>query len=338
MSRNRVAVVGAGSWGTALADLVAGNGGSVTLWARDSAVAEQIRETGRNDRYLPGLDLDPAIETTTNLEEAVRDAAVVVSAIPSHAVRAVMTAASPTIERDAVVVSTSKGIENDSLKRMAEVLSEVLPAGPGARVAVLSGPSFAREVCAGLPTAVTVATESPDAAFIARETFSTTRFRVYTSRDVVGVELGGAVKNIVAIATGIADGIGFGDNARAALITRGLAEISRLGMVLGGDRLTFMGLAGLGDLVLTCTGDLSRNRSVGVRLGRGETLDEILSDMHMVAEGVRTTRSVRELAAKHEVEMPITEQVYEMLYDAKSPRVVLEELMARELKPEFERR
>jgi glycerol-3-phosphate dehydrogenase (NAD(P)+) len=219
---------------------------------------------------------------------------------------------------------------------MTEVLAEVL--GEDRRLAVLSGPSFAAEVSRGVPTAVTVASRNDAVAEAARDAFAAPHFRVYTSTDVVGVELGGAVKNVIAIATGIVDGLAYGDNARAALVTRGLAEISRLGTALGGERLTFMGLAGLGDLVLTCTGDLSRNRAVGLRLGRGESLEEILADMTMVAEGVRTTRSVRDLAARADVQMPITEEVHEILYHAKRPEVSVEQLMTREFKPEFERR
>nr|MBA3585079.1 NAD(P)-dependent glycerol-3-phosphate dehydrogenase [Gemmatimonadota bacterium] len=242
----------------------------------------------------------------------------------------------PHVSSGAVVVSASKGIEQGSLKRMTEVLADVLT--DPQRIVVLSGPSFAVEVSRGVPTAVTMAAEDPEAAGAALAAFANSRFRVYTSRDVVGVELGGAVKNVVAIATGIADGLEYGHNARAALITRGLAEIARLGTALGGERLTFMGLAGLGDLVLTCTGDLSRNRTLGLRLGRGERLEEILADMQMVAEGVLTARSVHDLSLRAGVEMPIAEQVHEMLVHAKSPRVVVEELMMREYKPEFERR
>jgi glycerol-3-phosphate dehydrogenase (NAD(P)+) len=334
--RRTIGVVGAGSWGTALSDLLARNGHDVRLWARDPELVAAIRDAGRNPRYLSHHELSSDIEPTNDLEHAVSGAELVVSAMPSHAVREVMTEAAPHIADQAIIVSTSKGIENETLKRMTEVLGEVL--GSAARVSVLSGPSFAEEVCRGYPTAVTLAADDPMVAETACEAFAGPRFRVYTSGDVIGVELGGAVKNIVAIATGIADGLEYGHNARAALITRGLAEISRLGMVLGGERLTFMGLAGLGDLVLTCTGELSRNRTVGVRLGRGETLEEILADMRMVAEGVRTTRSVHDLALRAEVQMPIANHVYEMLYEAKSPPVVVEELMARELKPEFERR
>ena len=328
------AVIGGGSWGTALSRLLAANGRDVRLWVRDPALAATI-ETGRqNSRYLPGARLDGRIRATADLGEALDEAALIVSALPSHVVRTVMAAAAMHVDSEAVVVSASKGIEEGSLKRMTEVLEEVL--GRAGGLAVLSGPSFAAEVARGVPTAVTVAAKDCPVAESVCEAFFAPRFRVYTSDDVVGVELGGSVKNVVAIATGIADGLDYGSNARAALITRGLAEISRLGTALGGQRLTFMGLAGLGDLVLTCTGDLSRNRTVGLRLGRGEQLEAILEDMKQVAEGVRSTRSVRDLAARNGIEMPIVEQVYEMLYHAKSPQVVVEELMTRESKPEFQ--
>lgn len=328
------AVVGGGSWGTALARLLAANGREVRLWVRDPVLARTIERRRENPRYLPGARLDDRIRATADLGGALAGVALVVSALPSHVVRTVMAEAAAHIGDGAVVVSASKGIEEGSLKRMTEVLEDVLGRVEG--LAVLSGPSFAAEVARGAPTAVTVAAHDPEVAESVRETFFAPRFRVYTSDDVVGVELGGSVKNVVAIATGIADGLEYGSNARAALITRGLAEISRLGTALGGQRLTFMGLAGLGDLVLTCTGDLSRNRTVGLRLGRGETLEAILADMDQVAEGVRSTRSVRDLAARNGIEMPIVEQVHEMLYHAKSPQVVVEELMTRESKPEFQ--
>ena len=330
------AVVGGGSWGTALARILAGKGHHVRLWVRDPDLARTIERRRENPRYLAGVRLDGPLRATADLADALADAALVVSALPSHVVRGVMAKAAPHVLEEAIVVSASKGIEEESLKRMTEVLGEVLGRGPGDRLAVLSGPSFAAEVCREAPTAVTVAAEDLGVADSVRTAFFTPRFRVYTSDDVVGVELGGAVKNVVAIATGIADGLEYGYNARAALITRGLAEISRLGTALGGQRLTFMGLAGLGDLVLTCTGELSRNRTVGFRLGRGESLETILGEMRQVAEGVRSTRSVRDLAARIDVEMPIVEQVYEMLYHAKSPQVVVEELMTRESKPEFQ--
>ncbi|HUP18918.1 MAG TPA: NAD(P)H-dependent glycerol-3-phosphate dehydrogenase [Gemmatimonadota bacterium] len=332
------AVVGAGSWGTALAGLLAANGHSVRLWARDPALADAMRTARRNPRYLTEIPLPEAVEPTSDLAGAVAGALLVVSVVPSHAVRETMAAAASHLAPEAVVVSASKGIENETLKRMTEVLADALPGIGTGRLAVLSGPSFAEEVARGMPTAVTVASAEEVTAERVREAFAAPRFRVYTSTDVIGVELGGAVKNVIAIATGIADGLGSGTSARAALITRGLAEISRLGMAMGGEQFTFMGLAGLGDLVLTCTGDLSRNRTVGLRLGRGETLEEILADLRMVAEGIRTTRSARELARRAGVEMPITEQVHGMLYDSKSAQVVVEELMTREYKPEFERR
>ncbi|MDX1622579.1 MAG: NAD(P)H-dependent glycerol-3-phosphate dehydrogenase [Gemmatimonadota bacterium] len=332
------AVVGAGSWGTALANLLASNGRDVRLWAHDPGLAEAMRADRKNEKYLPGVELADGVEPTADLAASVEEAPLVVSVSPSHVVREVMGSAAPHVAEGALVVSASKGIENETLQRMSEVLADVFHGRRGIRLAALSGPSFAVEVSRGVPTAVTVAAATPEVGKTSREAFATPRFRVYTSTDVVGVELGGAVKNVIAIATGIADGLEYGHNARAALITRGLAEISRLGMALGGERLTFMGLAGLGDLVLTCTGDLSRNRTVGLRLGRGETLEEILDDMEMVAEGVRTTRSVRDLARRAGVEMPITEQVHAILHDAKDPGVVVEELMTRDYKPEFERR
>ena len=328
------AVVGGGSWGTALARLLAAKGRDVRLWVREPDLAATIERRRENPRYLPGARLDGRIRATSDLGQAIAGAALIVSALPSHVVRSVMADAASHVDGESLVVSASKGIEEESLKRMTEVLEDVLGRGDG--LAVLSGPSFAAEVARGVPTAVTVAAHDPEVAEAVREAFFAPRFRVYTSDDVVGVELGGAVKNVVAIATGIADGLEYGANARAALITRGLAEISRLGTALGGQRLTFMGLAGLGDLVLTCTGDLSRNRTVGLRLGRGETLKAILDGMDQVAEGVRTTRSVRDLAARNGIEMPIVEQVHEMLYHAKSPQVVVEELMTRESKPEFQ--
>ena len=331
--RERAAVVGGGAWGTALARVLAGRGADVRLWVREPVLAAAIERTGENARYLPGVALE-GVAATTDLARALDGARLVVSAVPSHVVRAVMGAAAPHVDPEAIVVSASKGIEEGTLKRMTEVLAEIL--GGERRLAALSGPSFAAEVGRGAPTAVTLAARDAAVALAAREAFFAPRFRVYTSEDVVGVELGGAVKNVVAIATGIADGLEYGHNARAALITRGLAEISRLGSALGGQRLTFMGLAGLGDLVLTCTGDLSRNRTVGLRLARGEPLESILGGMGQVAEGVRSTRSVRDLAGRIEVEMPIVEQVYEMLYHAKSPQVVVEELMTRESKPEFQ--
>lgn len=335
---SRVGVIGGGSWGTALANLIAGNGHEVRFWIRDPVLARTVERERRNPIYLPGIRVSDQVEPGSDLEAAVAGSEVIVSAVPSHATREVMERAADSLDPEALVVSTSKGIENDTLARMTEVMAEVLPSGAEDRTAVLSGPSFAIEVARGYPTAVTAAAADLAVAEQARDVFANPRFRVYTSTDVIGVELGGAVKNIVAIAAGICDGLRYGHNARAALITRGIAEIARLGVALGGEPLTFMGLAGLGDLILTSTTDLSRNRTVGLRLGAGETLEEIQSDMRMVAEGVRTTRSVRDLARRHDVEMPITEEVHSMLYEAKDPRISVEDLMTREFKPEFERR
>lgn len=335
---SRVGIIGGGSWGTALANLLADNGQQVRLWVRDPALARTLQREQRNPIYLPGILVSDQIVSGSDLAAVVEDAEVLVSAVPSHATREVMERAVGSLDPEALVVSTSKGIENDTLARMTEVLAEVLPAGAADRVAVLSGPSFAIEVARGYPTAVTAAAADLVVAERTRDLFANPRFRVYTSTDVVGVELGGAVKNIVAIAAGICDGLRYGNNARAALITRGIAEIARLGVALGGEPMTFMGLAGLGDLILTSTTDLSRNRTVGLRLGAGESLEEIQADMRMVAEGVRTTRSVRDLARRHDVEMPITEEVHSMLYEGKDPRISVEDLMTREFKPEFERR
>jgi glycerol-3-phosphate dehydrogenase (NAD(P)+) len=335
---SRVGVIGGGSWGTALAKLLADNGHEVRLWVRDPALARTLARERRNPIYLPGIRIPDGVAPGSDLVAIVADSEVVVSAVPSHATRQVIERAAGSLRPEALVVSTSKGIENDTLARMTEVLAEILPAGAEERMAVLSGPSFAIEVAQGLPTAVTAAATELDIAEQTRDLFANPRFRVYTSTDVVGVELGGAVKNIVAIAAGICDGLCYGHNARAALITRGIAEIARLGVALGGEPMTFMGLSGLGDLILTSTTDLSRNRSVGLRVGAGETVEEIQADMRMVAEGVRTTRSVRDLARRHDVEMPITEEVHSMLYEGKDPRISVEDLMTREFKPEFERR
>lgn len=324
-----VAVVGAGSWGTAIAHLLASKGHEVRLWSFESPVVEEVRSFGENRSYLPGIPLDEGLRPTADLDEAIRGASVVVSVSPAQHVRGVMTAAARSLAPYAVVVSASKGIEIERGMRMDEVLADVLPGMGPERFAVLSGPSFAREVALGMPTAVVAASESEELAVRIQTLFQTERFRVYTNRDVVGVELGGAVKNVIALAAGVSAGLGFGHNTLAALITRGLAEISRLGEAQGASPATFAGLAGMGDLVLTCTGDLSRNRMVGIRLGQGEKLGAILEDMRMVAEGVRTAPAVRALARRHGVEMPIVEQVCALLEGACTAREALERLMMR---------
>lgn len=334
MSTERVAVVGAGAWGTALANLVARKGTDTVLWAYEPDVAESVTRERRNRRYFPEVELDARLRATTSLEEAVHGAGVVVSVSPSHVVRRVMSQAVPFLGPGVLVVSASKGIENETLQTMDEVLEDVLSGGAAAGCAFLSGPSFALEVGLEQPTAVTVASHSEEAARRAQDLFQTPRFRVYTSPDVRGVELGGSLKNVIAIAAGVVEGLGFGYNTRAALITRGLAEITRLGVSLGADPRTLAGLAGMGDLILTCTGHLSRNRTVGVELGRGRPLGEVLGGMQAVAEGVRTARSARDLARRTGIEMPLVEAVAGLLFDGLDPRSAVETLMLREPKPE----
>ena len=327
-------VIGAGSWGTALALQLARAGHSVSLWARNADHVEEIRQKGENARYLPGCALPESIIPTADLEHAVRAGdEMLVCAIPSHAVRDTLTRARPWVPQEAIVVSASKGIEEETARRMSEVMSEAT--GAGDRVAVLSGPSFAREVAEALPTALTAAAGDMDHAEFVQHYFASPMFRVYAVDDMVGVEIGGAVKNVIAIATGVSDGLGLGHNARAALITRGLTEISRLAARMGGDPLTVSGLSGMGDLVLTCTGSLSRNRAVGLRLGQGETLDEILGDMQQVAEGVRNTVAIADLAIDLGVELPITTHMRALLFENKTASEAMVDLMTRQLKPEF---
>ncbi len=330
-----VAVVGAGAWGTALADRLARNGAAVRLWVFEPELAKTLAETRENDLYLPGHRVHEGVQPSADLAAVVRDAGVVVSVSPSQVVRAVMGRAAAHLRPDALVVSASKGIENGTTRLMHEVLAEVLPQLAGGRIAALSGPSFAAEVVRGVPTAVSLACTDPQAAERLQRLFSGPTFRVYTLDDLPGVELGGALKNVVALAAGISDGLGFGHNSRAALITRGLAEISRLGVAMGAKPLTFLGLAGMGDLVLTCTGDLSRNRSVGLRLGRGERLSEILASMQAVAEGVKTCDAVVALAQRLDVDMPIAAEVWQVLQRDKDPRQAVEDLMARPARREF---
>jgi glycerol-3-phosphate dehydrogenase (NAD(P)+) len=330
-----IAVLGAGSWGTALAKLLSDNGHEVALWGHRPEHVEAIRAAGENQLYLPGFRLNDELSVTASIKEAVTGKPVVVMAVPSHGYRLVFSEVAPLLQESAVVVSAAKGIENETLLTMTGVMAEVL-AGRPARLAVLSGPSFAREVAQGLPTAVTVAATDKEATTLLQQLFRTEYFRVYGSTDLVGLELGGALKNIVAIAAGICDGLKYGTNTRAALITRGLAEIARLGVKMGANPLTFAGLAGLGDLVLTCTGDLSRNRQVGLKLGQGYSLQQILAEMRMVAEGVKTTRSAWDLARREGVEMPILEQIYQVLYEHKSCAAAVRDLLNRDQKEELE--
>lgn len=334
MSGETVAVLGAGSWGTALADCLARNGHRTVLWAWEPEVAAAVTAERRNEAYLPGVALDPSLRATHDMREAVTGAEIVVSVSPSHVVRDVMGGAAELLLPGALLVSASKGLELATGKRMSEVLEEAVGADAAAGSVVLSGPSFAAELARRLPTAVTLASRSEESAVRVQALFQNEHFRLYTQGDVIGTELGGSLKNVIAIAAGISDGLGLGNNARAALLTRSLAEIARLTERLGGDPATLAGLAGVGDLILTCTGDLSRNRSVGLELGAGRPLEEILGGMRSVAEGVRTTRAAVELAHAHGVEMPIASAVYSVLYEGTDPRQALAALMAREPKPE----
>jgi glycerol-3-phosphate dehydrogenase (NAD(P)+) len=308
---------------------------ATVLWGRNPTVVDGIEQEHENRAYLPGISLPTALRATTDLEGACRDAEVVVMAVPSHGFRAVLCSAAGLIAPDTPIVSLSKGLEPDTQCRMTEVVRDVLPDHRGDRVAVLTGPNLAREVALGQPAASVVACRDPELAVELQDLFMTDRFRVYTNPDVVGCEIAGALKNVIAIAAGISVGLGYGDNTHAGLVTRGLAELTRLGVALGGAPLTFAGLAGLGDLVATCGSEHSRNRSVGVQLGRGRSLDEILADTTMVAEGVRTTAAVLQLAAAANVEMPIATMVGAVLYDARQPADLVPELMLREAKAEL---
>lgn len=327
--RRRVAVLGAGSWGTALAAVLARNGHDTMLWAREREVAAAIRSARTNEAFLPGVELPGGLDATSSLAEALDRRDVIVSVVPAQFTAAVWAEAAGLAPDDAQIVSASKGIEVATLRRMDEVFEHALGMDVRQRFAVLSGPSFALEVAREQPTAVVAASENHELAAAVQSLFTNHDFRVYTHSDVIGVELGGALKNVMAVAAGVASGLGFEHNTRAALITRGLDEITRLGVALGARRETFAGLTGLGDLVLTCTGDLSRNRTVGMRLGRGESLDDILGEMRSVAEGVQTVRAVTRLARDHGVEMPIAEEVRAMLVDGRPPLEALTNLMTR---------
>lgn len=331
-----VSVIGAGSWGTTLAHLLASKGFKVNLWVFEQDLCEIIRRTGENSIYLPGHRLHENVRASSTLEEVAGAGRLIVMVVPSHVYRGVATRMLPHLRENAIVVNATKGIEADTLLTMSGIWKELLPKPNNVKLLCLSGPSFAREVMRGIPTAVTLAGPDLEITQQVQRVLSSARFRIYTSLDVTGVEVAGASKNVIALAAGACDGLSFGYNARAALITRGLAEISRLGVKMGAHPLTFSGLAGIGDLLLTCTGDLSRNRTVGMQLGKGRKLSEILAEMRQVAEGVITAKSIHSLARKMEVEMPICEQVYRVLYDDKDPLLVVRELMDRDLKHEME--
>jgi glycerol-3-phosphate dehydrogenase (NAD(P)+) len=329
-----IAIIGAGSWGTALASTLSKSGHSVRLWAYEEEVAADIKKNRENTLFLPGIKLPENITPTTNLSEAIDGARYVLTAIPSHVCRGLYEQMLPFLNREMIFVSATKGIETGSLMRMSEVIHSVLERRFVPRVTVLSGPSFAHEVARLDPTAIVVASSDRDMAQSVQEEFSSSTLRLYTSDDVIGVELGGALKNVIAIAAGVVEGLGLGHNPKAALITRGLAEMTRLACACGARSETLAGLAGMGDLVLTCTGDLSRNRRVGGELGRGRMLDGIIGSMRMVAEGVKTTDAAVALAEKHRVEMPITRQVQRIIQGLISPRAAIRELMERTLKTE----
>jgi glycerol-3-phosphate dehydrogenase (NAD(P)+) len=326
-----IAVLGAGSWGTTLANLLAGKGETVRLWAYEPEVVETINRRHENSLFLPGIPLAPSLRAYGDAQETVAGATIIVSAAPSHAVRSVVTGLKGGVKKGALVVSATKGIETDTLALMSEVFEECLPE---VRFAALSGPSFAIEVCQGQPTLVVAAAREQATARDAQRIFATPRFRVYSHDDVIGVELAGALKNVIAIAAGILEGLGMGHNPRAALITRGLAEITRLGVALGASPHTFAGLAGMGDLILTTTGSLSRNRALGVALAEGQTLEAYRAAHRSVAEGANTSKAGAALGKRMGVELPIIEKVCEVLFGGKSAREGVTELMARELKSE----
>lgn len=334
----KIAVIGAGSWGTALALLLAGKGYAVSLWGHNREHMTQLLADRENKKYLPGCAFPEKLQPVFQLQQVVESAGIIIMAVPSHAYRQVFVAMAPFLRQNCRLVSAVKGIENTTLMTMTQVMADILAekklAPKNIQLGVISGPSFAKEVAVKVPTAVTIGFADLVVAKEIQKVFVTDFFRVYASCDVIGLEISAALKNIIAIATGVCDGLGYGLNTRAALITRGLAEIQRLGTAMHAEAATFAGLSGLGDLLLTCTGDLSRNRTVGLKLGKGKKLDQINSEMNMVAEGIKTTQSAYHLARKMQIEMPILEQVYNILYQGKNCSEAVKDLLARELKVE----
>lgn len=330
-----IGVIGAGGWGTALAKLLCEKGDEVTLWCHGEATFREMEAKGENATYLPGVPLPRQLKITRSLKEMVPEKEVLVFAVPSHLVREVLQGAVAHMVPHATLVCGTKGIEEGSLLTMGEVLIDLFGEPKRRHLTFLSGPSFALEVARGLPAAITLAAYDDEVGSDVQKTLSTQNFRVYTSQDVIGVQMGGVVKNVIAIAAGISDGLALGDNARAALMTRGLAEMTRLAVRMGADPLTLSGLPGLGDLILTCAGELSRNRRVGLEIAKGRKVSDILAGMRMVAEGVRNTRSVRLLAQRLKVEMPIVEQMCQVLYKGKDPTGTVRDLMQRTLKREL---
>ncbi|SIT66519.1 NAD(P)H-dependent glycerol-3-phosphate dehydrogenase [Edaphobacillus lindanitolerans] len=332
----KVTVLGAGSWGTALATVLADNGHDCTIWARRPEQAEEINSRHTNERYLPGALLPENLKAEASLEQAVDGSDVIVVAVPTTGIRGVCRELNNILEKPVLFAHVSKGIEPDSLKRISEMMAEEIRENLRQGIVVLSGPSHAEEVILRHPTTVTAANEDPELAVRIQDLFMNRVFRVYTNDDVIGVEIGGALKNIIALAAGVSDGLGYGDNAKAALITRGLAEISRLGVAMGANPMTFSGLTGLGDLIVTCTSVHSRNWRAGNMLGKGMSLDEVLEQMGMVVEGVRTTKAARQLAESCSVPMPITQALYSVLFEGAEPRKAVDSLMGRLKKHEIE--
>ncbi|WP_409346591.1 NAD(P)H-dependent glycerol-3-phosphate dehydrogenase [Paenibacillus sp. MBLB4367] len=325
----KMCVLVAGSWGTALASVLADNNADVTLWTRNAAQAEEINTLHTNGRFLKGATLHPNIKATTDMEDALRDTDAVLLAATSAAMRDVASRMKPFVKPDTLLIHATKGFEAGTLKRMTEVIAEEIPQTDPDRIVVLSGPSHAEEVIVRCPTTVVVAAKCLEAAEAAQDLFMNANFRVYTNPDVIGVEVSGALKNIIALGAGMSDGLGFGDNAKAALLTRGLAEISRLGVAMGANPFTFAGLAGVGDLVVTCTSRHSRNWNAGNRLGLGETVEEVLQSTGMVVEGIKTTKAAYGLSREYKVSMPIADALYRVLFEGKAPRMAVEELMGR---------
>ena len=334
MNPEELSVIGAGAWGTAIAHHIASKNIKVVIWAYEKEVVEEINRDHKNSAFLPGFDLHKKIRATSSLEEVCKNR-IVFFVVPSHVMEGIVKSASPHLTGDTIVVSAAKGIENERLRLPSQILQEHLPDEIAKKLVCLSGPSFAKEVMMGHPTLITAASADRDSAVAVQNLMSNDRMRVYTHDDIIGVEVGGAVKNVLAIAAGISDGLGYGHNARAAIITRGLAEMIRLGERLGGKESSFMGLSGIGDLLLTASGELSRNRTIGFRLGKGEKIADIMAEAKTVAEGVRTSRSIHELSAKVSVEMPICNEVYYVCHENKDPKEAAQYLMTRRLKDEF---
>lgn len=334
MNDKKITVLGAGSWGTALAIHLARIGYSPYLWSHRDSLIDEIKHTRKNSRYLSDAWIPETVNLCTDLEKAVINASVLIAVVPSHAFREVMIQARPYLEPEVLVINGAKGIDEETLQRISEIYQEIV--GKEKSFAVLSGPSHAEEVCKGMPTAVVVASKDSQCAATAQNVLMSSDFRVYTHDDVIGVELGGSLKNVIALGTGIADGLGYGDNTKAALMTRGLAEIARLGVVMGANPLTFAGLAGVGDLIVTCTSMHSRNRRAGIEIGKGKRVEEALESVKMVVEGVRTTRAAQRLSLQYGVEMPITEEMHKVLFKGKNPQEAVTDLMGRGRKGELE--